>query len=155
MSNLRMKAVFSCPLHISYTYGWILMKLCTNVHHHERMCRVQYSASQLQGQGHNQRSKVKIKYCFFTCPAHNFFMHVGISMKLCTNVHNHERMCRVQQPASQLQGQGHNQRSKVKMKAVFSCPLHISYTYGRISIIFCTNVHHYERMCRVQHNILK
>ena len=76
-------------------------------------------------------------------------MHVGILIKLHTNVDHYETECHAQEPGPYLQGQGHTWRLKVKLNHTL-CPKHISYMHVGILIKLHTHVYHYAMECHAQ-----
>ena len=126
----------SCPLHISYTPGRIFFKLWSYVCLSETMCRTHKSTMPTQGQGHHVKV-IGFSFEFRVrsispIPLEGFslnFGHMFASVRRCAEP--------ITQPCRhkvKVTVQGH------RFEPWILCPLHISYTSGRIFFKLWSNV---------------
>ena len=110
MAHISPPVSFLCPLHISWTFWKIFIKLWSNVCLSETMCRTHNSTMPTRGQGHNGRSRV---WAFNFASSSYPWTLWKIFIQLWSNVCLSETMCRAHNSTMPTQGQGHIWRSHV------------------------------------------
>ena len=139
----------SCPLHISWTlwksslnFGQMFASVSQCAEPIIQPCQLKVKVT---GQGHRFEP-------WISCPFHISYTPGRIFFKLWSYVCLSGTICRTHNSTMLTQGQGHSSRSRFEPWIL--CPLHISYTSGRIFFKLWSNVHLSEAMCRINNSTM-
>ena len=136
----------SCPLYNFNTIKNIFMKLCTNINRCQKMCKKRKRTITTPT---FLRNYAPLKFFLWkSCPLCNFNTVKKIFMKLCTNIHQYQTMCKEKEPLLHLHFYG------IMLLWFFFlwklCPLLNFNTVGNIFMELSTNINHHQTMWREQ-----